>query len=99
VSSWANISRKAQIFTHARPEFFSGTKPLILLVEMAVKYSDVKYVFLTDAQKTGLFRGTLMNFSLETLHLGAAWAGDPSNGQRKRSHIMSLKVDYKNQID
>jgi hypothetical protein len=38
----------AKIFTASRKRFFQTTKPLILMAKTTVKYSNVKYVFLTE---------------------------------------------------
>jgi len=54
-SALAQFSKYAGIFTASGKRFFSGTKALILLAETTVKYSNVKYVFLTRGLKTGLF--------------------------------------------
>jgi len=48
-SALAQFGRNSQNFTASRKRFFSGTKPLILLAETTVKYTFVKYVFLTEA--------------------------------------------------
>ena len=54
-TDFPHFSRIALIFTASGKGFLKRTKPLILLMKTAVKYINVKYVFLTECHKNGLF--------------------------------------------
>jgi hypothetical protein len=54
LSALAHFSKKAGFFTASGKGFFQTTKPLILLAETIVKYSNVKYVLLTQGPKAGV---------------------------------------------